>query len=175
MQNKKLSRQMAVILGGTLLISGWNVAWSADLPTSEPPSCSNNIRDYLDCTSAGRLEDIVFVFDTTGSMEEEITEMQTAVIEFSETISTAGIDYRLGLTEYQTCDDNPYNVYNDGILTQDETIMRDWIQSLKATGGGAESVIDALAHTANDHQWRPNLMDLSFSTRLIPILLARLL
>ncbi len=157
MQNKKLARQMAVILGSTLLASSWNAAWSADLPTSlaEPPSCSN-IRNYLDCNSVGRLEDIVFVFDTTGSMEGEITEMQSAVIEFSETISTAGIDYRLGLTEYQTCNDNPYNVYNSGILTQDETIMRDWIQSLKATGGGSESVIDALAHAANDHQWRPN-------------------
>jgi len=157
MRIKNLFRQMAVIFGSTLLTSSWNVAWSQDLPTSpaEPPTCSN-IRDYLDCTSVGRQEDIVFVFDTTGSMGGEITEMQTAVIEFSETIATAGIDYSLGLTEYQTCDDNPYNVYNGGILTQDETVMRDWIQSLTASGGGSESVLDALAHAVSDHQWRPN-------------------
>ena len=155
MQIKDFSRQMAIIFSSTLLICGGNVAWAQDTSLTEPPSCSN-IKNYLDCTSTGRLEDIVFVFDTTGSMDGEIAEMQSAVIEFAGTIATAGIDYSLGLTEYETCDVNPYNVYNNGILTPDETVMRDWIQSLTATGGGSESVLDALAHAVSDYKWRPN-------------------
>jgi len=80
-----------------LLATSWNIALSA----SGAVSC-NNISNHLDCTSVGRKEDVVFVFDTTGSMGEEIAEMQTAVIDFSDAIATAGIDYNLGLTEYRS-------------------------------------------------------------------------
>ncbi|HAI69259.1 MAG TPA: hypothetical protein DCM38_07475 [Gammaproteobacteria bacterium] len=138
-----------------LLASSWQVTCLA----SGAVSC-NNISDYLDCTSVGRKEDVVFVFDTTGSMDEEIAEMQTAVIEFSDAIAAAGIDYRLGLTEYKSfpaCgapDDTPYNVYNNGALTGHANVMRGWIQSLSAGGGGAESVLAALAHSISDQHWR---------------------
>ncbi|MDM8563163.1 vWA domain-containing protein [Candidatus Marithioploca araucensis] len=137
-----------------LLATSWNVA-----SASSAVSC-NNISDYLDCTSVGRKQDVVFVFDTTGSMSGEIAEMQTAVIEFSDAIATAGIDYNLGLTEYRyfpacgSSDNEPYNIYNDGVLTDDANEMRGWIESLSAGGGGDESVLAALAHSVSDQHWR---------------------
>ncbi|HEC85672.1 MAG TPA: VWA domain-containing protein [Thioploca sp.] len=168
------SRRTAVV-GCTLLAASWNLAWSqadpattADSP-SEPkvPSCSN-LTDYLNCSSEGRQEDVVFVFDTTGSMGDEITEMQSAVIEFSETIGSSGIDYRLGLTEYKDfptdpCgdpEDMPYKVYKANeseTLTADKVEMQGWIKSLKPSGGNdtPESILAALAHTVKDQTWRP--------------------
>jgi len=173
-----LSRQVAV-LGCTLLAASWNIAWAETPETvvepepvliSAAPSC-DNIRDYLDCTSEGRQEDIVFVFDTTGSMGDEIDEMRLAVIDFADAIAEAGIDYRLGLTEYKdfpisdqnmglACgeyDDMAYNVHNDGVMTADKEEMRGWIESLTPSGGNdvPESLLAALAHSITDQQWRP--------------------
>ncbi len=153
-----LAFRLTAVAGCTLLASSWNVAWSAEA------DCST-ISDYLDCSSEGRQNDVVFVFDTTGSMGGEIEEMQSAVIGFSDAIKTAGIDYRLGLTEYkdflaEPCGDPgdfPYKVYNGGVLTADNTEMRSWIQSLEAAGGndGPESLLAGLAHAVADQQWRP--------------------
>lgn len=164
--NRLLSQQIAVALSSTWLATASLTAWSQEISpiSAEPPSCAN-LQNYLDCTSKSRPEDVIFVFDTTGSMSDEITEMQTAVIEFSQTIAGAGIDYRLGLTEYKdfpngSCGDPgdlPYNIYNGGLLTADETEMRSWIESLQASGGGdgPESILAALSHTMSDQQWRP--------------------
>jgi len=153
-----LAFRLTAVAGCTLLASSWNVAWSAEA------DCST-ISDYLDCSSKGRQNDVVFVFDTTGSMGGEIEEMQSAVIGFSDAIKTAGIDYRLGLTEYkdflaEPCGDPgdfPYKVYNGGVLTADNTEMRSWIESLEASGGndGPESLLAGLAHAVTDQQWRP--------------------
>ncbi|RKZ37681.1 MAG: hypothetical protein DRQ49_15810 [Gammaproteobacteria bacterium] len=163
------NNRIVAILGCALLATSWNVVRSDEpepvLISAAPPSC-DNIRDYLDCTSEGRQEDIVFVFDTTGSMGEEIAEMRHAVIEFAETIADAGIDYRLGLTEYKDfptapcgeSGDMPYQVYNEGVLTSDQNEMKGWVEGLEAAGGNdiPESLLAALDHTVTDQQWRPD-------------------
>jgi hypothetical protein len=148
--------RLTALVGCTLLASSWNVAWAQ-------ADCST-ISDYLDCKSEGRQNDVVFVFDTTGSMGGEIEDMQSAVIEFSDKIAEAGIDYGLGLTEYKDFEtepcgdpgDFPYKVYNGGALTTDNTEMRTWIESLEATGGndGPESLLAGLAHAVTDQNWR---------------------
>jgi hypothetical protein len=174
-----LAFRLIAVLSCTLLVSHGNITWADEdkpeptlISVDEPeptlisvdaPSCST-IRDYLDCTSTGRQEDVVFVFDTTSSMNDEISQMQSAVIEFAETIATAGVDYNLGLTEYkdfptEPCgkpDDIPYRVFNEGELTSDKLVMREWIESLSAKGGAdiPESILAALAHTVEDQNWR---------------------
>lgn len=175
------SRRTAVA-GCTLLAASWNLAWAdhhSDTPSAVPsgPATCSNITDYLDCSSEGRQQDVVFVFDTTGSMGDEIAEMQDAVIEFSDAIADGGIDYRLGLTEYKdfkpihgdnataSCgddDDFPHKVYTvtEGeTLTPNKNDMRGWIQSLVASGGNdtPESILAALAHTVTDQTWRPGV------------------
>jgi len=149
--------RITAVVGCTLLASSWNMAWAQ-------ADCST-ISEYLDCSSEGRQNDVVFVFDTTGSMGGEIEEMQSAVIGFSDAIAKAGIDYRLGLTEYKDFEgdpcgdpgDFPYKVYNGGVLTEKNTEMRGWIESLEASGGndGPESLLAGLAHAVADQKWRP--------------------
>lgn len=172
------SRRTAVV-GCTLLAASWSLAWAepeagtTSDSSSEPavPSCAN-ITNYLNCKSEGRQEDVVFVFDTTGSMGDEIAEMQDAVIKFSDAIADGGINYRLGLTEYKdfpvdSCgdpEDMPYKVYttkgddeSKPTLTPDKLEMQGWIKSLTASGGNdtPESILAALAHTVKDQTWRP--------------------
>ncbi len=163
MMKLKIAR-IGAIVGCTMLAASWHVAYSA---SPKPVSCEN-ISDYLDCTSTGRQEDIVFVFDTTGSMGDEIAEMQQAVITFSNAIAKAGINYNLGLTEYKDfpilemglecgeMDDVAYKVHNKGVLTGNEKKMSGWIRTLKASGGNdkPEAVLAALAHTVTDQKWR---------------------
>lgn len=158
--------RIGAVVGCTLFAASWNIAYSV-VDEDESVSC-DNISEYLDCTSTGREEDIIFVFDTTGSMGDEIAEMKQAVITFSDAIAEAGIDYNLGLTEYKDfplldlgleCgepDDVAYTVHNGGILTDDNKEMSSWIQSLKASGGNdvPEALLAALDHTVTDQKWR---------------------
>ena len=45
--------------------------------------------------------DVVFVFDTTGSMYGSIDSMKANAINFANALAASGIDYRLGLTEFK--------------------------------------------------------------------------
>jgi len=127
------------------------------------PSC-DNIQEYLDCSGKGRKIDVSFVFDTTGSMGEEITAMKQAVVDFINTIKTSGVDYSLGLTDYEdhpigSCGDmgdSPHKVLNGGNLTSDVNVMKSLVDSLVASGGGdtPEAVLDALIATAEQVKWR---------------------
>lgn len=78
--------------------------------------------------------DIVFVFDTTGSMEEEITGAINSCTEFAETLEEEGRDYRLGLI---TFGDEIRGVYNsDHSLTDSVSEFKSWLSELAAEGGG---------------------------------------
>jgi hypothetical protein len=124
----------------------------------------DRIEPLLDCTTVGRAVDIVFVFDTTGSMGGEINAMKTAAINFADALAASGIDYRLGLTEYKDfpkspcggTSDFPYKVYNGGNLTSSKTTFQGWISGLRASGGAdwPESLLAALSHTVSDQKWR---------------------
>jgi hypothetical protein len=131
---------------------------------STTSSVCEELRNYLDCTSAKSV-DIVFVFDTTGSMGEEISEMVAISKEFADNLAISGIDYQLGLTEFKdfpvTCDGNTcgdptdfaYKVYG---LTGDAATFKSWIESLSASGGNdePESSLAAMRHTVTDQSWR---------------------
>ena len=131
---------------------------------STTSSVCEELRNYLDCTSAKSV-DIVFVFDTTGSMGEEISEMVAISKEFADNLAISGIDYQLGLTEFKdfpvTCDSNTcgdptdfaYKVYG---LTGDAATFKSWVESLSATGGNdePEASLAAMRHTVADQAWR---------------------
>ncbi|NPV55456.1 MAG: zinc-ribbon domain-containing protein [Anaerolineae bacterium] len=77
--------------------------------------------------------DVVFVFDTTGSMDEEIQGVINSCIDFAEALEASGRDYRLGLV---TFGDGIRGVYNrDGSLTADVNQFKEWVSSLIANGG----------------------------------------
>ena len=51
-------------------------------------------------TTSGAQADIVFVFDVTGSMGDEISGLKNRALQFADALAEKGIDYRLGLTTY---------------------------------------------------------------------------
>jgi hypothetical protein len=136
------------------------------LPIVTLPVCKE-LQTHLDCVTTKKA-DIVFVFDTTGSMGEEIKEMKNISKDFADGLSAAGIDYRFGLTEFRdfpvTCDgtvcsdanDFAYKVYNGGVLSDSSSMFKSWIDSLNPSGGGdlPESTLAALMHTVKDQKWR---------------------
>lgn len=77
--------------------------------------------------------DVVFVFDTTGSMREQIEGVKERCIAFAEELNSKGRDYRLGLVTFW---DTIQGVYNDDhTLTSDVGTFKGWIEGLRATGG----------------------------------------
>ena len=81
-----------------------------------------------------RMADIVFVFDTTTSMVEEVDGMKRTSLAFAEKLERSGLDYRLGLVDFG-------DVINrvekpDGQLTDDAQQFKSWINEIRLAGGG---------------------------------------
>jgi VWFA-related protein len=80
--------------------------------------------------------DIVYVFDTTGSMANEINGVIQTSIAFADGLKTKGRDYRLGLVTFA---DIVLTVNRqDDTLTDDAEEFKRWVSSLKAEGGDAD-------------------------------------
>jgi hypothetical protein len=132
---------------------------------------ASDLEKYLDCSSEKKV-DIVFVFDTTGSMGGEINELSSIVRGFANDLEASHIDHRLGLVEFRdfpiACGDStktncgdpgdfPYRIKGDGNLTEDIDTFNSWMRELKAGGGGnggPEAVLTALRHAVSDCHWR---------------------
>ena len=113
------------------------------------------MQDRLICDEVARQLDIVFVFDSTGSMDEELDAVQSTIVDFADALNSSNINFRLGLVDYdgyQTPDE--YDVKNNGILISSAYTFRQWIKSIEADGGGEEAVLSALNHAITDCIWR---------------------
>ena len=82
--------------------------------------------------------DIVFVLDTTGSMQTSILGVLTNVLAFSRVLETRRIDARLGLVTFKEGVDRVY-----GFAANPEA-FRKWVEPLRAEGGGDETPFAAL-------------------------------
>jgi len=91
--------------------------------------------------AAGAKADIVFVFDETGSMGEEIDGLKTRALAFADSLGSRGFDYRLGLV---TFDDQVTAIHE---FTTDANEFKTWIEGLTAEGGGdtKENALEGLA------------------------------
>ncbi len=81
-----------------------------------------------------RTVDIVFVFDTTTSMGEEVNGMKRTSLTFADKLGKNKVDYRLGLVDFG-------DVINrieqpDGQLTADAQQFKRWINEIHLVGGG---------------------------------------
>ncbi len=87
--------------------------------------------------------DVVFVFDITGSMGDEIEGMVEKSKDFADEISSAGFDYRLSLVTFRD-----EVVRGDYGFTTDVSEFKRWLSSLRASGGGdtPEAALDALMY-----------------------------
>ncbi len=85
---------------------------------------------------AARPADIVFVFDTTGSMEDEINGVKETCVQFAERLEREGRDYRLGLVTFW---DDVRGVYGDGdVLTADVHKFKKWIGDIRIVSGSGD-------------------------------------
>ncbi len=123
----------------------------------KPLTCED-LRERI-CRETEAQADIVFVIDSTGTMQEKILTVYSVSESFADKLADSGIDYRLGLVEFKDYEgpgnpiDLPYKYYG---MTSDINTFKEWIGSLVASGGGdiPESTLDALYHTATDVPWR---------------------
>jgi len=91
--------------------------------------------DVLDFAGVGqsRPVDIVYVFDTTGSMSEEIDGAVSTSIQFANELQSTGRDCRLGLVTFS---DSVLAVYNpDDTLMSDPEEFKNAVSRLYAQGG----------------------------------------
>jgi VWFA-related protein len=77
--------------------------------------------------------DVVFVFDTTGSMGGEVEGVKDTCITFAQQLKDKGRDYRLGLVTFW---DEVKGMYqSDGSLTSDVAEFKSWIESIHPVSG----------------------------------------
>jgi len=75
------------------------------------------------------LVDMVFLIDYSGSMDDEIDEVIANVEAFVDDLVASGWDVRLGFVRFGYCDNDvdPPTVFNDGNLTDDVELFKDWL------------------------------------------------
>ena len=85
--------------------------------------------------------DFIFVFDITGSMEDEIDTMKEKSKEFADLVAKFGFDYRFSLVTFRD-----EVVKGDYGFTKSVDEFKSWLSSLRASGGGdtPEAALDAL-------------------------------
>ena len=84
--------------------------------------------------------DILFVFDDTGSMGDEISDMKTKCKDLTDSIEAAGIDARYALVSFGDAPEL------DQDWTDDATVFKSAVDALYASGGGdwPEDNLDAI-------------------------------
>lgn len=116
------------------------------------------IKDFAGI-DASRPVDIVFVFDTTGSMSDEIAGVKNTCVAFADKLRRANRDFRLGLI---TFGDEIREVYGaNNMLTDDAEEFKRWIGRQRADGGDdtPEISLDGLAR-ATQMRYRSGIQNI---------------
>jgi photosystem II stability/assembly factor-like uncharacterized protein/Mg-chelatase subunit ChlD len=110
----------------------------------EEGTLQSPIKVELISTGSGAKADIVFVFDVTGSMGDEIAGLKARALGFADALSAKGIDFRLGLVTFS---DSTEEVHD---FTADAAEFKAWIDGLRASGGGdvKENALEGLARAS---------------------------
>lgn len=84
--------------------------------------------------------DIAFIFDSTGSMQDEIDSLHRGIEQFADELSKTGIDFRLAFVTFG----DTIREVND--FTSDVNVFRDWVKNTKTKSGGDknEVALDAM-------------------------------
>ncbi|MFC3477065.1 VWA domain-containing protein [Halobacterium litoreum] len=121
---------------------------AGDLTAGDFEVCENGLAQSESVSfTSGSLADVVFVFDDTGSMGEEIAGAQAAITNFVDALTNdAGIDSRFALVSYKD------TVELDQDFTDDQATIEAAIDDLSASGGsdGREDNFDALGVATRD-------------------------
>jgi VWFA-related protein len=99
----------------------------------------------------GSMADIVFVFDDTGSMGDEIDAMKAGATDFAADVAAAGFDARFALVSF--ADDVDFDLD----FTADVPTFQAAVNTLFASGGGdfPEASLDGVMFALNNLSYRP--------------------
>lgn len=100
--------------------------------------------DFETMTEAPKNVNVVFLIDTTGSMDTYITGVQDRAIEFSNILNSKGVDFNLGLIGFgDLYEKEKPSVYS---FTTDVALFQKQVKNIPRTYGGdiPESSLDAL-------------------------------
>lgn len=104
-----------------------------------------------DTTGGVNQADIIFVLDVTGSMGNEIDQVKDNIVEFSDSLSAQGVDFRLGMVTFLDWIENIYD------FTSNVQLFQSYVNEQYAHGGDdiPENSLDALMQ-ACQFDFRPN-------------------
>lgn len=105
------------------------------------------IENFRALTGSGAVRtkvDVMFVFDETGSMSDEITALLQKTRKFADMLAQSGVDARYGLLSFSDKVEKSYG------YTDDVELFKKNVSALIATGGGdePENQLDALTAAA---------------------------
>lgn len=121
---------------------------SADMAANVDLAMKVNLR-------AGAPVDIVFVVDTTGSMQDDIDAVKAKLSALVDGLAKTNPDYQCGVVGYKDLKDD-YLTKNFQALTHDKAAIQSGISALRAGGGGdwREHVYAGLDTGLREFQWR---------------------
>ncbi|MGD1891895.1 MAG: VWA domain-containing protein [Cyclobacteriaceae bacterium] len=96
--------------------------------------------------------DLVFLIDNTGSMSDDIYQIQ---INLNEIIDALPSGVRVGVAEYGDNNEEPFNWYESTPLTTNLDFVKEYINAIQVSRGGdlPESVYDGLNRTIDEMNW----------------------
>lgn len=110
----------------------------------------------LDASPHGAIEvDVVFVFDTTGSMQNKIDSLLGYSSDFARELDMSGADYRLAMVCFRTFEEPP--VVRETFPPSDNLAdFQNFLSDLRADGGGREAQPDAIRYALDEFTYREN-------------------
>jgi len=103
-----------------------------------------------------KVADIVLVFDTTGSMRDEIQNVKAILVDFIDSLEKAGINSRLGLITYG-CIEERSVIRKTVSLTSNIDIIRKQLDALNIGGGRTEDPITAFYYMFAKFKFRKDV------------------
>ncbi|NOK63344.1 MAG: hypothetical protein GFH27_549361n21 [Chloroflexi bacterium AL-W] len=127
------------------------------------PAHTTNVRlcPAEGCTRTAQTQDIVFVIDTTRSMDDDIAAVKASATDIVNALASSGDDYRVALVDYRDLPEPPYGEPGDYqtrtvlAFSSDTSTIISAIDSLTVGGGNdvPESVFSGLMQAIN-LSWR---------------------
>ncbi|MGK7923223.1 MAG: VWA domain-containing protein [Trichodesmium sp.] len=114
-----------------------------------PEKLAKTLKVTAEKLAKKRKADIMFVLDSTGSMQGEIDGIKETIMEFADTIEKDGVRVRVGLIEFRDRlinEEHQVLKFKGEVFTNNPIIFRQEVAKLKANGGGdaPESSLDAV-------------------------------
>jgi len=157
---------LGVLLGQQLARQNIYVIDSEVTATPIPPDTSSLYNGAIPVARLGRIKlDVAFVFDTTGSMGDELAQLQNNVMFIAGEVDKLGtsVDVQYGLVAYK--DQGDEYVTQVHPFTNDAALFQQSLMMLSAGGGGdtPEDLTSALDQALHGLQWRgDNTIQLMF-------------